>query len=78
MKPGTPIHGLDIFKDKDPPVALPRSEYPEWVNDLAQPLPSLAKLRRTNILEADEKDQKRYFKLTRRIKIKQNSLVKSK
>ena len=71
MKPGTPIAGLDIFKDKDAPVALERSEYPEWVNTLAQPMVSLAKLRKMPLEEASDKDKKRYLKLVRRLKIKE-------
>lgn len=70
MKPGTPIAGLDVFKDKEPPVALERSEYPEWVSDLTKPLPTLKELRAMNLLEAEDKHQKRYLKLTRRIQIK--------
>lgn len=70
LKPGTPITGLDVFKDKDPPVALERSEYPEWLSDLPKPLPTLKELREMNLLEAEDKYQKRYLKLTRRIAIK--------
>jgi Mitochondrial ribosomal protein L37 len=73
MKPGTPINGLDIFKDKDPPVALERSEYPAWVSDLPKPLASLAKLRRMPEEEASDKDKKRYLKLIRKIQIKKNN-----
>ncbi|KAL3807818.1 hypothetical protein ACHAXA_009047 [Cyclostephanos tholiformis] len=46
MKPGTPIPGLDkiypISKDGSSraPVALPREEYPQWVNELTRPLPT--------------------------------------
>ena len=73
MKPGTPIAGLDLFKDKDPPVVLERSEYPEWVNDLCRDLPHLAELRRMPEEEATDRDIMRYLKLTRKIKIKENN-----
>lgn len=52
MKPGTEIPGLDIFKDKDPPVALERSEYPEWLGDLVKPLKHLADYRKMSNEEA--------------------------
>lgn len=73
MKPGTPIPGLDIYKDKDPVVALARSEYPDWVNELATPMLTLSELRRLPESEATEKDKMRYLKLTRRIQIKKNN-----
>lgn len=72
MKSGTPIPGLDIYKEKDPVVVLERSDYPEWVNKLATPLPTLSDLRRLPDSEATEKDKMRYLKLTRRIQIKKN------
>lgn len=79
MKPGAAIPGLDIFKDKDPPVALERTEYPEWLTTLTEPLPSLAKLRRIPDEEATELEQRRFIKLIRRAAIKSNneSLKKS-
>lgn len=70
MKPGTPIPGLDIYKEKDPVVALNRSEYPEWVNQLATPLPTLSELRKLSEVEMSEKEKMRFLKLTRRIQIK--------
>ena len=73
MKAGTPIPGLDIYKDKDPPVALERSEYPEWIDNLCKPLPSLAKLRKMPEEEATDKDKKRYLKLLRKLKIKKKN-----
>ena len=73
MKAGTPIPGLDVFKDKDPPVALERSEYPEWVNDLADPMISLARLRKMPETEATDKEKQRYLKLVRRLKIKEKN-----
>jgi hypothetical protein len=73
MKPGTPIPGLDIYKEKEPVVVLDRSEYPEWVNKLATPLATLSELRRLPESEATDKDKQRYLKLTRRIQIKKNS-----
>lgn len=73
MKPGTPIPGLDIYKDQDPPVALERSEYPDWVGTLAEPMISLAKLRKMPEEEATDKEKKRYLKLVRRLKIKDNN-----
>lgn len=59
------------MKDQDPPVALARSEYPEWINHLSQK--SLAQLRRMPEDQATEKDKVRYLKLSRRIVIKQNN-----
>lgn len=73
MKPGTPIPGLDIYKDRDPPVALERSEYPAWIDNLAKKDKSLAELRRMPEEEATDKDKMRYLKLTRRMKIKKNN-----
>jgi hypothetical protein len=73
MKPGAPILGVDIYKDKDPVVALARSEYPDWVGDLSKPLPTLADLRRISEAEATDKDKMRYLKLTRRIQIKKKN-----
>jgi hypothetical protein len=74
MKPGTPIPGLNFMKGQDPPVALERSEYPAWVNDLEKPRVSLAKLRKMPIEESTDADQMRYLKLTRRAKIKENNI----
>ena len=73
MKPGTPIPGLNFLKGVDPVVALPREEYPEWVNSLVQPKITLAKLRRMPIEEASDDDKMRYLKLKRRFKMKDNN-----
>lgn len=73
MKAGTPIPGLDIYKDKDPPVALERSEYPEWVNDLSKPLVSLAMLRRMSVEDATDREMRRYLKLVRKGEIKKKN-----
>jgi Mitochondrial ribosomal protein L37 len=73
MKPGTVIPGLDIFNEKDPPVVLEKDEYPEWVENLAKPLISLAQLRRMKEEDATDADKKRYLKLTRRVKIKERN-----
>lgn len=73
MKPGTVIKGADIYKDKEPPVVLKRSEYPEWVSSLTQPLPSLAELRRMPEENATDRDKQRYLKLTRRMEIKKKN-----
>lgn len=73
MKPGTPIPGLDIFKEKEAPVALERSEYPEWVSSLTQREISLAQLRRMSEEVASDQEKKRYLKLTRRMLIKKNN-----
>ena len=70
MKPGHVFQGLDVYKDKDPPVVLERSEYPEWIGDLAKPLPSLAELRRMPEEEATDRDVMRFLKLERKIVIK--------
>ncbi|KAL7470502.1 hypothetical protein ACHAXS_010739 [Conticribra weissflogii] len=99
LKPGTPIPGLSSIypPSKDPntpsaaPVALPREEYPDWINDLATPLPSVAKLRAKleNIdfkkvdvaaeeYEELDRDMKRYLKLTRRARIKENNVSRKK
>jgi hypothetical protein len=88
MKPGTPIPGLTAIyptSSKDPtassriaPVALPREEYPAWVNELTRPLPTLAKLRTMKIDEASDKDMKRYLKLVRKAKIKSNNESRAK
>ncbi|GAX13761.1 hypothetical protein FisN_30Lh049 [Fistulifera solaris] len=73
MKPGTPIPGLKIYKDKDAPVVLERSEYPAWVDTLTQPLPSLAQLRKLPLEEATDRDKRRFLKLTRRQKIRERN-----
>jgi hypothetical protein len=72
MKPGTaiPVH---FRKDREQPVALPRSEYPEWVNDLAKRDISLAKLRRMPEEDASDKQMMRYIKLTRRMQIRKQN-----
>jgi hypothetical protein len=73
MKAGSSIPGLDVFQEKEPPVVLERSDYPDWINSLAEPLVSLAKLRKMPDEEATMADQKRYFKLLRRIEIKEKN-----
>jgi len=73
MKAGTTIPGLDVVKDKDAPVALERDEYPDFVNGLATPMPTLAQLRRIPEEEADDKLKMRYLKLKRRMVIKENN-----
>jgi Mitochondrial ribosomal protein L37 len=78
MKPGTVMTELKIYKDRDPPVVLERSEYPDWINTLDQPLISLAQLRRMDVDEATDKEKKRYLKLIRKMKIKESNLAKKK
>lgn len=73
MKPGTELKSLAVCKGQDPPKVLPREEYPDWVNNLAKPLPSLAKLRRIPNEEAEDYEIVRYLKLTRRIGIRQRN-----
>mmetsp|Transcript_16038 Transcript_16038/g.29082 ORF Transcript_16038/g.29082 Transcript_16038/m.29082 type:complete len:124 (+) Transcript_16038:134-505(+) len=82
---GTPIPGLESIypKVKDPsqskvPTAKPREEYPSWVSDLVKPPATLAKLRNMKIENATDKDMKRYLKLVRRAKIKQNNVERAK
>jgi hypothetical protein len=74
MKAGTPIPGLGFMKGKDAPVAMERSEYPDWVGDLDKPKIALAKLRRMEEADASDSDKMRYLKLTRRGVIKENNL----
>lgn len=85
MKPGTPIPGLESIypASKDPsqsrvPTARPREEYPPWVSDLAKPMPTLARLRGMKVEDASDGDMKRYLKLVRRIKIKENNEERAK
>jgi hypothetical protein len=73
MKAGTTLDSIAVFKGKDPPVVKGREEYPDWVGKLAEPLPSLAKLRRIPNEEADDKDILRFLKLNRRIRIRQQN-----
>ena len=73
MKPGLTIQGLGIYKGQDPPVVLKRDEYPEWVNDLNEPLPTLAALRRMPNEEAKDKDIMRFLKLQRRLAIRKRN-----
>ena len=52
LKPGTPIMGMDFLKyQKEPIVALKRSEYPEWVNKLAEPMPTRLQVEPSNTFE---------------------------
>ncbi|CAB9524650.1 expressed unknown protein [Seminavis robusta] len=79
LEPGTPIQGMDFFKDsQEPIVALDRNEYPGWVNTLASPLPSLAKLRKMPEEDADDKLKMRYLKLKRRMVIKESNIGRAK
>lgn len=73
MKPGTSIQGLAIFKGQEPPVVKERAEYPGWVDTLADPMLSLAKLRRMPNEEAQDRDILRFLKLKRRLTIKQKN-----
>ena len=73
IKAGTSIQGLDVLKDQEQIVALERSAYPEFVDRLATPLPTLARLRRMPEEEADDKLKMRYLKLKRRMVIKENN-----
>jgi len=73
MKPGSPMSGLDIYKNKEtnpPPVAKEESEYPAWVGRLPHGLPSLASLNKKDFHSAPDKEQKRFLKLTRRNEIR--------
>jgi hypothetical protein len=73
MKPGTPIPGLNFLKGKEAPVALERSEYPEWVTKLCETQISLAKLRKMDEGDATDKEKMRYLKLTRKAYIKEQN-----
>jgi hypothetical protein len=66
MKAGTVLKGLGVFKGHDPPVVKEREEYPAWVDGLAEPLPTLALLRKIPNEEAGEKEIMRFLKLNRR------------
>ena len=71
--------GMDFLKDqKEPIVALKRSEYPEWVNKLAEPMPTLAQLRKMPEEEADDRLKQRYLVLKRRMVIKANNTSREK
>ncbi len=74
MKPGTVIEGLDFLKNSEPVVSKERSEYPAWVNSLATPDITLAKLRKMDEEDASDRDMMRYLKLTRRQTIKANNV----
>lgn len=73
MKQGTILKSLGVTKGQDPPVVKSREEYPEWMGDLAKPMPSLAALRRMANEEAEDTDIMRYLKLTRRQRIQQRN-----
>ena len=74
MKPGTPIPGLQLKTGQEQIVALKREEYPEWIDTLTTPKPSIAKLRKMDINEdTPDVDLKRYLRLTRRAQIKENN-----
>jgi Mitochondrial ribosomal protein L37 len=73
LKAGTPIPGLNFLKGKDPVVALERSAYPEWIDDLAKPqagLPPFSTLRKMEFEDANIMEVRRFMKLERRITIK--------
>eukprot|EP00558_Chaetoceros_sp_UNC1202_P004977 CAMPEP_0197247738 /NCGR_PEP_ID=MMETSP1429-20130617/31747_1 /TAXON_ID=49237 /ORGANISM="Chaetoceros sp., Strain UNC1202" /LENGTH=111 /DNA_ID=CAMNT_0042708733 /DNA_START=174 /DNA_END=509 /DNA_ORIENTATION=- len=74
MKPGTPIAGLDFLKNVDAAVSKERTEYPDWVNNLGTADKSLAVLKKMDIFHADQTDQMRYLKLTRRLDIKNKNI----
>jgi hypothetical protein len=76
MKAGTVLKPLGILKGQDPPVVLERSEYPAWVDTLAAPMQTLAKLRRIPDEEAEEREIMRFLKLTRRQHIRQANAEK--
>jgi hypothetical protein len=73
MKAGTPLKELAVFKGKDAPVTMERSEYPDWVNDLTEPQASLAALRKIPNEEAELHQIKRYLKLIRRQAVRQRN-----
>jgi hypothetical protein len=70
MKAGTLLPGLDFIKDTDEVLSKERSEYPDWVDSLAKPMLSLAKLRRMTEEEATDREKERYLKLSRRQEMK--------
>ena len=74
LKPGTPIRGLDVFKDRDPPVAMERHEYPEWVATIGEPLASMSELEHKDESKVTEDEVRRYFKLKNRRDIRQANL----
>mmetsp|Transcript_34191 Transcript_34191/g.39615 ORF Transcript_34191/g.39615 Transcript_34191/m.39615 type:complete len:122 (-) Transcript_34191:385-750(-) len=73
MKSGTPLRGLDVMVGQDPPTSKAREEYPPWINDLVEPLTSLAALRQMKFEDATDNDKMRYLKLTRRKQIKEQN-----
>mmetsp|Transcript_23964 Transcript_23964/g.36502 ORF Transcript_23964/g.36502 Transcript_23964/m.36502 type:complete len:105 (+) Transcript_23964:64-378(+) len=74
MAPGTLIEGLDFLKGAEPVVSKERSEYPEWVCDLATPDITLAKLKKMDEADASDNEKRRYLKLTRRNTIKDSNV----
>ena len=78
LKPGTPIVGVDIFKDRDPQLVLERTEYPVWINNLAIPELSLNRLMKLPVEDATDQQKRRYLKLKRRKVIKKNNASKKK
>ena len=55
--------------------AKKREEYPEWINTLATPKASIARLRQMEYNDdTPDVDLKRYLRLTRRALIKENNL----
>merc|ERR1740124_198634 len=73
MKAGTPVPGLDFYKNVETIVSKERSEYPEWVNDLSRDKISLTALQKMDNEDATLEDMKRYIKLSRRVKIKESN-----
>ncbi|KAJ1505080.1 hypothetical protein HMI54_006326 [Coelomomyces lativittatus] len=66
---GTPIKGINIFKDGKDPVALKDEDYPEWLWTCdAPPKKEFTK---------EEENTKRYAKFVRKQKIKDHNFKKS-
>jgi hypothetical protein len=77
--PHDPKKGGTPDPEKIAPVAKPREEYPTWVSGLVNTPPTLARLRKINFEEAtieeNDYEMKRYLKLVRRGKIKEDNMV---
>jgi hypothetical protein len=62
---------LQIHKDKQPPVAKPDSEYPDWLWKLDVPRPSLDDLQKADWDKLSLENKQRFMKLNKGRKLRE-------
>jgi len=70
----TTVPGLNIRKGGEDPPIRADEEYPDWVWTLGDELPTLNQLQKIPAEERTDEQNKRFKRLTRRAKIKENNL----